>query len=209
MELLLTLAAMMFVAGLTWKVGGAAIVLRNNACTAVELTRISQALDEFAMTFGVYPPDFHDRKAVVAFLKQRFPKCREENYPVLTHHSPASALYFWLAGPNGKGFSANPKNPFDNGPKRIGPFYKIRRESVEEGGRRGAVSSAARPRRLALRLFSRRRQGVRRPSRLAARSALPRFEERQVDQPEHVSSPLSRQRREVRPRLPLPRRQRL
>jgi prepilin-type N-terminal cleavage/methylation domain-containing protein len=35
-------------------------------------------------------------------------------------------LVFFLAGPNGNGFSTNPRNPLDNGADRIGPFFDFK-----------------------------------------------------------------------------------
>ena len=130
-ELLLTLAATLFIASLGWEAGTTAISCANNARMAVEMSKINESLDAFCMTFGSYPPDFHDTAAVVAFFKREFPSCPQTNYPVLTRYSPASALYFWLGGPNGNGFSANPKNPFDDGKGRIGPFFQFNPDQLK------------------------------------------------------------------------------
>jgi hypothetical protein len=124
-ELLLVLAAMMFLASLGWKAASTAIVLANNSRVTAEIGGMGKALDAFAVQFGEYPPDFHDSEAVWKFMKQRFPQCPWQKYPDFCGHSPATALYFWLAGPDGNGFSSNAANPFAKGGARIGPFYRF------------------------------------------------------------------------------------
>ncbi len=108
-------------------IGGAqkVIVLAANLQIAWEISQLNEAVEDFAVQFGDYPPDFHDQAKVVLFLQHHFPKCPPENYPSFAGQSPASALYFWLAGPKGKGFSADPANPFGDGPRRIGPFIRF------------------------------------------------------------------------------------
>lgn len=123
-ELLLTITAMLLVAGVAWEAGSRAVVAANNTRVALEITRLKEGIDSFCLFFGDYPPDFHDQVAVRKFVKQRFPKCPIRNYPDFAAQSPASALYFWLAGPDGRGFSSNPENPFERaGVQRIGPFF--------------------------------------------------------------------------------------
>jgi type II secretory pathway pseudopilin PulG len=97
----------------------------RNLRVLADIQALTLGLEDFNLQYGDYPPDFHDAKVTEAFLQQTFPACPRENYPNLSSQSPGTALYYWLAGPNGKGFSANPKNPFDNGPRRIGPFCKF------------------------------------------------------------------------------------
>jgi len=126
MELILVMLAIMIVAGVAWKAGSDAIAVGNNTKVALEVTRLTEALDAFCMVYGDYPPDFHDLVATRNFIKQRFPQLPAKDYPDLSPHSPATALYFWLAGPKGRGFSTNPKNPFETGgTSRIGPFFKF------------------------------------------------------------------------------------
>jgi hypothetical protein len=103
----------------------------NNSRISVEMSQLDKALEAFRTQFGEYPPDMHDQVLVWKFLKAKFPKCPREKYPIFANHSPASALYFWLGGPNGRGFSANAANPFDNGKNRIGPFFKFDPERVK------------------------------------------------------------------------------
>ncbi len=107
-------------------VGGMKVVgLAGNILAVWEIAELNDAVEDFAVQFGEYPPDFHDQAEVVRFLQQHFPKCPRENYPSLAGQSPASALYFWLAGPNGRGFSTDPTNPFGNGVQRISPFIRF------------------------------------------------------------------------------------
>ena len=97
-----------------------------------DIYQFTQGLEEFSRQLGDYPPDFHDAKSSEAFLRQTFPACPPENYPDLSNQSPALALYFWLAGPKGNGLSANPKNPFDSGSRRIGPFCQFKSLQLRE-----------------------------------------------------------------------------
>jgi prepilin-type N-terminal cleavage/methylation domain-containing protein len=97
----------------------------NNAVIAAEIAQLHLAVENFHRQFQVYPPDFHDLAEVRSALRKIFPRCPEENYPDLAGQSPASALAFWLGGPNGNGFSANPQNPFDTNSSRIGPFFEF------------------------------------------------------------------------------------
>jgi hypothetical protein len=131
-ELLLALMAVMVMAGLAWKGSKCVINHCNNSRVTAELGALDRALMDFAEQFGDFPPDFHDTVAVWKFLKGRFPKCPQTKYPDMCGQSPASALYFWLAGPDGRGFSANPLDPFGGGRSRIGPFYKFVPEQLKK-----------------------------------------------------------------------------
>jgi hypothetical protein len=130
-ELMLVMMALMFLAGVGWKAATATIINVNNSRISAEMGMLGQGLDEFALRFGEYPPDFHDPIAVTKFLKRRFPKCPCQKYPDFFSYSPAAALYFWLGGPNGRGFSADPANPFGNGGARIGPFFKFTADQLK------------------------------------------------------------------------------
>jgi Tfp pilus assembly protein PilE len=130
-ELIMVIMVMMILGTIVWKAAGKAIEWSNNSRTSIEISQMSKALDNFSMQFGEYPPDFHDQMAIWKFMKARFPKCPHQKYPSFADHSPASALYFWLAGPNGNGFSTNPANPFDDCKTRIGPFFKFDHERVK------------------------------------------------------------------------------
>ncbi|MCE5267991.1 MAG: hypothetical protein LLG00_08905 [Planctomycetaceae bacterium] len=124
-ELLAVMTVMAVMSGVLWRVGVKAVVLANNARVVWELHNLSDAVEQFCQQFGDYPPDFHDPVAVRQFIAAKFPKCPPKCYPNITGQSPATALYFWLAGPDGRGFSTNPSNPFGNGRNRIGPFIKF------------------------------------------------------------------------------------
>jgi prepilin-type N-terminal cleavage/methylation domain-containing protein len=108
-------------------VGGKAVFVKvNNLRIIADIRQFSDALEEFARRFGDYPPDFHDAQATENFLRQAFPACPPDRFPDLSRQSPASSLYFWLAGPNGKGFSNDPRDPFGKGTVRIGPFCQFK-----------------------------------------------------------------------------------
>jgi Tfp pilus assembly protein PilE len=130
-ELLLALMAMMILSSLGWKAATTAINRCTNSRVTAELGTIDRAMTDFAVQFGDYPPDFHDTIAVWKFLKGRFPKCPQQKYPDMCGQSPATALCFWLAGPDGAGFSTNPADPFKKGGPRIGPFYKFIPEQLQ------------------------------------------------------------------------------
>jgi hypothetical protein len=130
-ELIMVMMAMLILSSVVWKAGTAAIGWANNARMATEVARLSKAMDDFCAQFGEYPPDFHDQMAVWRFLKKKFPNCPHQKYPIMADYSPASALYFWLAGPKGRGFSTNPANPFDDSIERIGPFFKFDKERLK------------------------------------------------------------------------------
>jgi hypothetical protein len=131
-ELLLVMMALMMVAGLTWKASTTVILCSTNSRVTAELGVLDRALADFAVAFGDYPPDFHDMVAVWKFLKGRFPQCPTHKYPDMCGQSPATALYFWLAGPDGRGYSTNPTDPFGKGEHRIGPFYKFVPEQLKK-----------------------------------------------------------------------------
>jgi hypothetical protein len=130
-ELLLALAALMIMASVAWKAGTSVIDRCNNSRVTAEIGALDRALVDFATEFGDYPPDFHDTIAVWKFLRGRFPKCPQSKYPDMCGQNPASALYFWLAGPNGRGFSTNPADPFGDGKSRVGPFFKFVPEQLK------------------------------------------------------------------------------
>jgi hypothetical protein len=132
-EVLLIVVVVMAVTALAWKIGKETIHSADRSKVIAEITKFNEAFDNFCLRFGELPPDFHDQTATLNFLKRRFPKCPPKNYPDLSCQSPASALYFWLAGPKGLGFSTNPLNPFETkGTARIGPFFKFDKDRVHE-----------------------------------------------------------------------------
>jgi hypothetical protein len=130
-ELMLVMMAMLIMGSLVWKTATTVLGWANSARMSLEVSQISQGLDAFCAHFNDYPPDFHDQIIVWKFMKAHFPKCPKEKYPDFASQSPATALYFWLGGPNGMGFSANPENPFDDNKHRIGPFFKFDRSRLK------------------------------------------------------------------------------
>ncbi len=115
--------------------GGVKIVsVAGNILTVWELAQLNEAIEDFAVQFGEYPPDFHDPADAVRFMQQHFPKCPAANYPSFAGQSPASALYFWLAGPDGRGYSTDPTNPFGNGARQISPFIRFADNRLKKNG---------------------------------------------------------------------------
>jgi prepilin-type N-terminal cleavage/methylation domain-containing protein len=101
------------------------VCVASNILAVWEIAQLNDAVEDFAAQFGEYPPDFHDPADAVRFMQQHFPKCPSANYPSFAGQNPASALYFWLAGPDGRGYSTDPTNPFGNGVRRISPFIRF------------------------------------------------------------------------------------
>jgi type II secretory pathway pseudopilin PulG len=131
-ELMLALMAVGILSGIAWKASTAVIALSTNSRITLEISRLNDAVEAFCSQFGDYPPDFRDSVFLAKFYKRRFPQCPPANYPDPTGQSPASALYFWLAGPKGQGFSTDPSNPFGKGGTRIGPFYKFTPDQLKK-----------------------------------------------------------------------------
>jgi hypothetical protein len=129
-ELIAVMIATLILGSFVWKTAAKTMEWANNSRVSIEISEMVRGLEEFQTHFGEYPPDFHDQMLVWKFLKAKFPKCPREKYPCFAKHDPASALYFWLGGPEGNGFSANPANPFDDGKRRIGPFFKFDKQRV-------------------------------------------------------------------------------
>ena len=114
------LAVIVIIAILASLITVAAIAALNRAKAAAirqEIASLEAALGAYIPKYGM-PPDFTDPDAVTRHLKRRFPLCPEGNYPDFGGQSPASALVFWLGGPNGNGFSADAENPFGNSESR-------------------------------------------------------------------------------------------
>lgn len=132
-EIFLILVVLLGIMAVAWKIGSETINTANRSKVIAEITKFNEAFDNFCLRFGELPPDFHDEAEVRDFLKRRFPQCSPKNYPSFYGQSPASALYFWLGGPKGRGFSDNPRNPFEiAGTTRIGPFFKFDQNRLRE-----------------------------------------------------------------------------
>jgi hypothetical protein len=137
-ELLVGLTITTILAGVAVKGGIMVVHVASNVLIVWEIAQLNDAVQDFAIHFGDYPPDFHDQDSTIQFIQQHFPKCPRKNYPCLAGQSPASALYFWLAGPNGQGFNTDPTNPFSlGGRQRVGPFISFAPNRVKT---QGAVS---------------------------------------------------------------------
>jgi prepilin-type N-terminal cleavage/methylation domain-containing protein len=109
----LTAAAVMAVRG-----RGRDVTARN------EIAQISAALESFKQKFGCYPPDNIVLDPSNAYLRRIFPRATSfAPYTGQTIAGPV-ALYFWLMGPEGNGFSTNPLAPFTPGGDRIKPFLE-------------------------------------------------------------------------------------
>ena len=154
------LTVIVIIAILTGMITGAAIRVRTGAkikVIAAELVQLDLAVKNYKTKFGDYPPDFTDPDAVVRHIRRAFPRyipgaatggtgatdwenIRNDVFDGTSASSPsvdifaltpASALHFWLAGPDGRGFCANPRNPFDmTSSSRIKPFYNFDPERV-------------------------------------------------------------------------------
>jgi prepilin-type N-terminal cleavage/methylation domain-containing protein len=124
-ELLTAITISAILVGVLLAGGMKVVSVASNVLIVWEIAQLNDAVEDFAVRFGDYPPDFHDPAAVVTFVQNHFPKCPLKNYPSFAGQSPASALCFWLGGPNGDGFSTDPTNPFGNGGNRIGPFIRF------------------------------------------------------------------------------------
>ena len=133
----------------------------KNVAMKMEVMSLSQAMDAYKERLGEYPPDFgyvadplSQINAVRAHIARVFPQCLPQYNPTdpvnckdasgnyycylynnlasYTPMGPNVALRFWLGGPAGNGFSADPQDPFDiktysqglpPQPSRIGPFF--------------------------------------------------------------------------------------
>lgn len=134
-EMLAALTIAAILAGVMVKGGMMVVGMASNVLIVWEIAELNDAVEDFAVQFGDYPPDFHDQAAAIKFIQIHFPKCPPQNYPSLAGQSPASALYFWLAGPSGQGFSTDPTNPFaSGGERRLGPFLRFAPNRVKTQG---------------------------------------------------------------------------
>jgi hypothetical protein len=84
-----------------------------------EIGQLAFALNVYKQDVGEFPPDGLDPEAVAAHWNRRFPKATVGPPAV----DPSTALYVWLAGPAGNGFSANPANPLDNAAARKEKYF--------------------------------------------------------------------------------------
>ncbi len=128
-EMLAVVVIIGILAGLITAAAVQVIGTARNTRILSEIGQLDLAIKAYKEKFGDYPPDFTDADAVRRHLARAFPLCPPGNYPNFANQNPSTALTFWLGGlPTGSGgvlngFSANPRNPFDLSPSRIGPFF--------------------------------------------------------------------------------------
>ncbi len=89
----------------------------------IELDGLAQAMETYRTEVGsgAYPPS--DPGLAAQHLRRAFP--RYAGGMSATFSGPAEAIHFWLAGPTGDGWSANPTNPFMAAGSRVGPFFEF------------------------------------------------------------------------------------
>ncbi len=120
-ELLVVIAIIGILAGLTIVGIGAARRAATAGKMSMETTQLSQAVEEYKLKYGDYPPDFSNPAAVNRHFKKAFPKIAQMQLNLLANamarYTPAGdlaqgideaeALVFCLGG-----FSDDPKYPF-------------------------------------------------------------------------------------------------
>ena len=89
---------------------------------AVEISQLDLGLNAYKERLGEYPPDFTVAEDVPRHIAKAFPDYTGAMVP---SGDASTAILYWLGGPDGNGFSANPLDPFDNNPSRIGPFFEF------------------------------------------------------------------------------------
>ena len=139
-EMLAALTIAAILAGVMVKGGMMVVGMASNVLIVWEIAELNDAVEDFAVQFGDYPPDFHDQAAAIKFIQIALSQVpAAELSASLAGQSPASALYFWLAGPSGQGFSTDPTNPFaSGGERRPGPLPPFRPQPREDAGQRFA-----------------------------------------------------------------------
>jgi prepilin-type N-terminal cleavage/methylation domain-containing protein len=112
-----------------------------------EMTNLMAGLDRVRneLGAGTYPPDGSNSGDVTSFFKTAFWRYKGAAPTGLT---PDTALAFWLGGAqdsNGNfiGFSANPQNPFDGSPSRLGPYCDLDKTRCSQAGAVGGVTATA------------------------------------------------------------------
>lgn len=121
------------------------------ARVAMEINQLEMALKAYNQKYGEDPPDFTDPAVVPRHLARAFPRYDASTWQAdlkaagvdVSTLDPGSAVVFWLGGlPAGDGskkllgFSANPKNPFDNSASRRPPLFDFdaRRLKLDNDG---------------------------------------------------------------------------
>ncbi|MGA2059071.1 MAG: type II secretion system protein [Thermoguttaceae bacterium] len=151
-EMLVVLVIIAILAGLISAVAYRGIARAKVARIGMEISQLSQALNNYKTQFGEYPPDFSDMSAngqalVLRHIASAFPRFTVSTWANLRTEilnttnpqvdiniitlNPSTALRFWLGGMSDAqgrpiGFSKDPAHPFDNTTSsRIGPFFEF------------------------------------------------------------------------------------
>ena len=137
------LAVIVIIGILVALISAAAVAARRQAWIAAigtEIGQLDQAVRQYKVKFGDYPPDLTDTAATERHIRRAFPRYTGPNPPPQLPQPPpppappgnlaTKALAFWLAGPapNYDGFCADPTNPFDTtiNPSRIPPMFDFK-----------------------------------------------------------------------------------
>jgi prepilin-type N-terminal cleavage/methylation domain-containing protein len=78
----------------------------KEAAVRIELTGLANAMREYKIKYGSYPPLLSDTDAVSRHLRSRFPERSSDDADLPDEGNPAESLVFWLSG-----FGANPEYP--------------------------------------------------------------------------------------------------
>jgi len=120
------LAVIVIIAILASLITAAAIAARRKAAIAVinaEINQLDMACKAYKARFGDYPPDFTNATDLARHVRRAFPRYTGAPPAALTG---SEALHYWLAGPDGKGWPANPRDPFTTpATSRIPPFFEF------------------------------------------------------------------------------------
>ncbi len=142
-EILVVIAIIGLLVGLLLPAVNAARRSAKRARIKMEMASLVEALERVRTELGggEYPPDGTNAIDIQRFCRKAWPRVNWGNggggalaYPVC---SADTALAFWLGGVQDGatnlfvGFSANPQNPFDNNPSRVGPFFEFDRSNFK------------------------------------------------------------------------------
>jgi hypothetical protein len=111
-----------------WLLRQADIKYRNKVRTYHGLSSLPNAFDTFKseVSGGACPPS--DPAEAKRFFRRMYPRYVGEMEH--TFAGPDEALHFWLAGPHGDGWGADPRDPFASGGTRKGPFFEFDEECL-------------------------------------------------------------------------------
>jgi len=140
-ELMMVIAIIAVLVGLTLTGINAAVKSIKRRAIALEVTGLAQAVEAYKLKYGEYPPDGSNRAAFEAHFRSAFPNILQSEFGVLVPPvansnypfgvmDPAEALVFCLGG-----FSNDPTRPFTGpgGPLSAGPYgslqYNMERNS--------------------------------------------------------------------------------